>query len=258
MKEQVDHSGHRARFRERVDNVGLKNLPKHEVLEFLLQFCLPRKDTNALAHKLLNEFGSLSAIMEADVARLSRIDGVGNRTAQFLTNLPTLFEIYKIERTTKPKVEIISGVAQAVKYFRTNYEIINFEKCVVLCMNSNYKLVRVVEYDGKNDNSVNFDLRAFAKQINDNNISGIIVMHTHPGGKPTPSDSDYNTTKEIVLMCHALRILMCDHIVLTESQEYSFAMTGLLDNIYKELNFSEEQEKINMLRQINPFDKNLH
>ena len=81
------HQGHRQRLRERFLEEGLENFQEHEVLELLLYYCIPRRDTNALAHDMIDHFDSLAAVLEAPAKELKAVDGVGDSVATFITLL---------------------------------------------------------------------------------------------------------------------------------------------------------------------------
>ena len=74
-QDEALHSGHRARMREKLKDNG--SFPPHELLEMLLTYSLPRINTNELAHKLINRFGSIDAVLSADMDALEEVDGIG-------------------------------------------------------------------------------------------------------------------------------------------------------------------------------------
>lgn len=90
MSEKTVHAGHRARMRERFMKEGLSGFSEHEVLELLLMFAIPQRDVNPLAHRLIDRFGSLSAVLESSPAELTRVDGVGENAAALLSLMPQL------------------------------------------------------------------------------------------------------------------------------------------------------------------------
>lgn len=85
MENRTDaHGGHRNRLRQRVLSEGLEGLEPHEIIEFLLCYAIPRQDVNDLAHALIRRFGSVKGVLNAEMNELTRVEGVGRRTAQFL------------------------------------------------------------------------------------------------------------------------------------------------------------------------------
>ena len=91
------HSGHRQRMRERIEKNGLDSLADHEVLEVLLYYVQPRVNTNQQAHRLMKKFGSLSAVLNADVTALMEVEGIGEKSALFLSSLSEISRRYMID-----------------------------------------------------------------------------------------------------------------------------------------------------------------
>ena len=81
----IMHEDHRKRVKERFLKDGIENMPDHEVLELLLFFSIPRKDTNALAHELIEHFGSLNCVLEASADDLMQVNGIGETSATLIT-----------------------------------------------------------------------------------------------------------------------------------------------------------------------------
>ena len=102
------HDGHRQRMKSRFLEVGLDGFNDHNALEMLLFYALPRKDTNELAHELLNHFGSLAAVLEADHKALSEIDGIGENAAVLLKLIPDISRRY-MEEITAPRKSVESA-----------------------------------------------------------------------------------------------------------------------------------------------------
>lgn len=90
------HDGHRDRMRERIRRSGLSTLQEHEMLEYILYAFVPRKDTNEIAHALIDRFGSFAGVLNADEKRLAEIAGMTENAALFLCNLPDVFRAYRI------------------------------------------------------------------------------------------------------------------------------------------------------------------
>ena len=89
-KSKNPHERHRERIRETFRKTGIENMPEHSVLELLLFYSVPRKDTNELAHRLIDTFGSLSRVLDAPYERLMEVDGIGDSSALLLSSIPAL------------------------------------------------------------------------------------------------------------------------------------------------------------------------
>lgn len=88
------HDGHRQRLLQRFLREGLDGFDEHNILELLLFYAIPRKDTNELAHRLMDDFGSLAGVLDASAQELQQVEGVGENTAGFLKLLPELTRVY--------------------------------------------------------------------------------------------------------------------------------------------------------------------
>ena len=77
MEEKAMHDGHRQRLKDRFLREGIDNFEDHNILELLLFFGIPRRDTNTLAHNLMEKFGTLSGVFEAPFEELCKVKGTG-------------------------------------------------------------------------------------------------------------------------------------------------------------------------------------
>ncbi len=248
------HGGHRQRLKDKVREHGLKVLSEHEILELILTYTIPYKDTNELAHSLINRFGSLSAVLNANKDSLINIKGVGEETALFLTMLPELLSYYR-DRKDKD-VELLNSVAACISFFRKNYEIQKVEHFYVMCLSSSYKLIDKYDIEGEDASYVIFDTRNFASMVTDKHVKAVVLFHTHPNGKVEPSDSDLETTRDIFHICAVMGIKLCDHLIFNETCCYSFEANKKISEIYDDYinKFPERKDKILGLSQLVGFE----
>ena len=146
------------RLKEKVRTGGLKSFSEHEVLEYILTYCIPRKDTNELAHKLINHFDGLSGVLDANIDMLKKVDGVGEETALFLSSLPQLFDSYKISKSAKTTYKL-STTGDCVKYFRAKYEIKSKEHFYCILLGATCDVIKVFELVGSGD-KINLDIKS--------------------------------------------------------------------------------------------------
>lgn len=218
------HSGHRQRLKDKVRNKGLSSLSDHEIMELLLTYTIPYKDTNPLGHTLMNTFGSIDQIVDADYHDIMKIKGIGEETALFFRVLSEFMRIYKIKKATKrPNVK---STQDAVEFFRSRYDIQKTEFFCVACMSRTGEVVKVFELEGIDDKSVSINKKRFIDQINTGDVATIIMFHTHPKGEVVPSKEDIMATREIYEICHVLGIILFDHIILNESEYCSMKTQG--------------------------------
>ncbi|CCY04304.1 MAG: DNA repair protein RadC [Faecalibacterium sp.] len=223
------HEGHRERMRERVINSGIENMPPHEVLEFLLFYAIPRKDTNPIAHRLIDTFGGMVEVMNASVEELMSVEGVTKNAATFLTSFPKLFFAYNRD-LLKQKSKIIN-TADAIKYLRCLFAGERVEKCYVVCLDSSFNVLNCCFVAAGIPNEINVYVRQVAETILKNKATSVIFAHNHPSGNPKPSNADINFTAMLSLTLKALGVKFYDHYIITATDFYSFRNAGLMEHM---------------------------
>lgn len=226
------HAGHRNRLREKVRKSGLKTLSEHEMIELLLTYAIPRQNTNPLAHSLLNYFGSLSKVIDADYYDLLKVKGVGEESALFLKIISSFIQEYR-ESKAKEETVIIKNTLDGIKYFRNMFLLDGKELMHVICLSKMGKVVSAFSFEGKNDAEVKFDFKTFMDKINQENVTSIMMFHTHPKGKVEPSYNDLQTTQRCVYISSLMGINFLDHLILNESEHYSMHQKGYIETMKK-------------------------
>ncbi len=224
------HKNHRQRLKEKVKNHGLGCLAEHEVLEFLLTYIIPRKDTNPIAHDLIDYFGSFSKVIDANYYDLQKIDGIGPEAALFINALSSFMEEYNKSKL-ESKVSILNSTTKCVDFFREFYRIKNNEFMIMACLSKNKRVVKTFRYQGKDETEITFDLRQIANNINDIGVNSVVLYHTHPNGSVQPSVSDLTTTQNILNICMFNGIEFEDHIILNETEHFSFNKNHIIDEM---------------------------
>ena len=139
MSEKAVHAGHRARMRERFMKEGLSGFSEHEVLELLLMFAIPQRDVNPLAHRLIEHFGSLSTVLEAAPAELTRVDGVGENAAALLSLMPQLMGYY--QHSAMGRKPVITNLAEARKYAGALFFGLHEERVYMICVDQSGRVL---------------------------------------------------------------------------------------------------------------------
>ena len=98
------HKDHRQRLRDRFLKEGLDNFDELYVLELLLFYCIPRVDTNPIAHRLLDYFGSLNNVLNATAEELEKVEGIGKNTSTFLSLITQVGRYYQVKQTNPGKI----------------------------------------------------------------------------------------------------------------------------------------------------------
>ena len=230
-----ENNGHRARLRERMMKEGLNAFQDHEVLELLLFQYLPYKDTNKIAHKLLNKFGGFDGVLDADPDQLMTVEGISKVTACNLAVLKEVFARYR--RSSVQKVNL-GSIEAIIKYAHTMVEDATREKVVVVYLDHATNFKYSEEFTSGKVDKVNVDAKQIVSTALRVNAGGVILFHCHVNGVCKPSIADKEFTKQLFVALASVEVVLLEHIIFNGSEDYfSFFKEGLikeLSNKYKE------------------------
>ncbi|TNJ45590.1 DNA repair protein RadC [Phaeobacter sp. B1627] len=217
---------HRARLRERFMKGGATALPEYELLELILFRTIPRKDVKPLAHRLLAQFGDLNRVITAPPERLSRVSGVGQAVICDLK----IFEAaaQRMARSRVMQRQVIASWDVLLDYCHTAMAHRDTEQFRVLFLDRKNVLIADEEQARGTVDHVPVYPREVAKRALELNASALILVHNHPSGDPTPSQSDISMTRKVEAALDALGIELHDHLIIGASDELSFRSEGLL------------------------------
>lgn len=222
------HDGHRGRMRKRIEQYGIDSLQDHEVLEFLLYAVVPRKDTNELAHRILEEFGSLGKVFDQPIERLQKVKGVSYNMAIFLHSLSDVSRRYY----RKGFDEVyINNIEDCLNLMRPIMDTLPKEEIHMLLGDNSGRLIKRVVLNKGVVNESFCNVREIADIALRNEASKVILVHNHPSNNVTPSVADKNLTEQLYLTLTMLGIHFDDHIIIAKSGYFSFRQTGLLDQL---------------------------
>lgn len=218
------HDGHRKRVKDRFRSEGLDHFDEVHVLELLLFYCVPRKDTNPLAHQLLNHFGSLTRVLEATADELEKVDGINEGIATFLTLIPAANRYYDMKK--KDEDDILHDLNKCGEYLRSRFKGKRNEMVYVLCLDAKCKVLCCKEIGEGSVNMVSISARKVAEAAMAVNATSVILAHNHPSGLAIPSDEDILTTHRIARGLRALDIYLADHLVFADGDFTSMVQSG--------------------------------
>ena len=217
---------HRARLRARFMAGGAAAMPDYELLELVLFRSLPRKDTKPLARALLDRFGDFNRVLAASPEMLTEVKGVGEAV---ITDLKVLeAAAHRMARARVLQRHVISSWDAVLDYCHTTMAHRDTEHFRVLFLDRQNVLIADEEQGRGTVNHVPVYPREVAKRALELNASALILVHNHPSGDPTPSDSDVAMTDRIRAAVEALDITLHDHLVIGRGREVSFRDAGLL------------------------------
>ena len=220
-----DHVGHRDRLRERF-SVSEEALQDYELLELLLFRFIPRRDTKPIARALLARFGSLKGVFQAPPKELMRVAQVGERLAEDMRVIGTLFTRMQLEKVRDRPV--LSSWSAVIDYCTARSANAQREQFRVLYLDKKNRLIEdVLLHEGTVDHTPVYP-REVVRHAFDRNSTALILVHNHPSGDPTPSTADIDMTNKVVESCAAMGIIVHDHIVIGAEGHTSFRATGLI------------------------------
>ena len=222
----TDHSGHRARKRRQFRDHGIDAFADHEVLELLLYYAVPRRDTNPIAHALMDRFGSLNAVLSAPVEELERVPGMGANAALLLKLVP---QVYRRARTSITENEVILDTTERIgEFFVEQFVAQTSEVMYQLCLDAKGRLLscrKVCEGDAA---SVGLNLRKIVENALLCNAVLVALAHNHPSGVALPSHEDKVATLQIKEALEAVNVRLADHIIVADDDYVSLRQEGLL------------------------------
>ena len=219
------HDGHRQRLIQRFLEEDLDNFEPHNVLELLLFYAIPRKDTNELAHVLIDTFGSLKGVFDAPYEELIKVAGIGPNTAALLKLVPTLTRTYY---SSDARSVILDTSEKSGEYFLPYYIGQTEEVVRLACLDAGGKVISNQILHRGSANAAEVNLRKIVNIALRNNAMGVILAHNHPGGLPLPSEEDVATTKSIREALMPMGILLMDHIIVAGQDYVSMARSGII------------------------------
>ncbi len=229
-KKENLHKGHRARVRQKfIKDGSLDNFQDHEILEFLLFYAYPMKDTNEMAHKLLEEYGSLYNLFNTPVNNLMDKTGLTENAAVLLCLIQHANKRFLMSEFNN---RALSSSKRAGKYMMSVFNGQNYESFYLICLNLKKKIISVDEMDKGDADSVRMETRKIIEKALLYRAKFVIIGHNHPAGTNKPSPQDVAITKRIKTELEMIGVILLDHIVVTVDNYYSFCENKLFGLTY--------------------------
>ena len=218
------HDGHRQRLKDRFLKEGLDHFDELYVLELLLFYSISRKDTNPIAHALLERFGSLTNVLDASVEELQKVPGVTANTATLLSLIPQLSRYYQIKRTDMG--DILRTTKECGEYLLPHFYGRDNETVFLLCLDAKCKVLGCKLVGEGSVNSASVPIRRVVEIALNTNATTVVLAHNHPSGLAIPSADDIETTLRVAKAMDAVEITLADHIVVADNDFVSIAESG--------------------------------
>lgn len=220
------HDGHREKMRARFLNAGLEAFADHEALELLLYYAIPRRDTNPIAHALMERYGSLSAVLEAPVEDLRKVEGVGESAAILLRLVP---QLHRRARLADARDTVLNSTERTGRYLLELFAGLSREVLYQLCLDQKGKLLACKRLSEGSANSTEVNIRLLAENAILTSASAVILAHNHPSGIALPSQDDFNTTEQARAALGTVGVTLLDHIIVADGDFVSMADSGFLE-----------------------------
>jgi DNA repair protein RadC len=220
------HTGHRKRIYERLINNGYETLLDYEIAELMLFLIFKRKDTKPLAKTLIKKFGTIDRILAATKSELLSIDGIGENSFNSIKIMDALVMASLKGRIAEKNV--IECFDDVVKYCKIKMKNLLLEEFRILLLNGASEIIYEKTIHQGSIDFVNVCPREIVKKCIENGAKGLILIHNHPSGNPTPSANDVLTTKRIRAAIDVFNIILYDHIIIGGDRYVSFKNLKLL------------------------------
>ena len=223
MAESI-HTGHRDRLKKRFLQQGLDGFTDIQALELLLFYSIPRKDTNPIAHRLLDRFGSLSQVLDAAPEELAQVQGISENSAVLLSLINQMGRLYLVDRARREQV--LPTIEDCARYLRPYFYGRMVETVFLLSLDAKCKVLSCKEMGEGGINSAGISIRKVVETAIREGASTVVLAHNHPSGIAIPSPEDIQTTRRVAAALQSVEVNLADHIVIADDDYVSMVQSG--------------------------------
>ena len=220
-----EHSGHRERLRRRFIDNGLDGFEEHQALELYLFYAIPRRDTNPLAHRLLERYRNIGGVCDAPIDELERDFGLSESAATLLKLLPEMSRLYnesKLSDTNFIDPETVGEMIARRFIGRTS-------EAVALLLGSAKGKILYFDIVAKGSvSSSDFPLRRIVDLAIRHNARTAYIAHNHPSGSLLPSRADIDVTKLLDSTLSSVGVHPLDHFSVADNEYASLREYDLI------------------------------
>ena len=224
------HSGHRSRLKQQFLKNGLDAFESHQVLELLLFYAISRKDVNELAHTLIDEFGSLSYVLEAEMEDLCAIPGISEHTATLLKLCGQIG--HRCQRERLKDIRLFRTLTEIGDYLEAQFAGEKVERTRLLCLNNRKEMLGCFVVGEGNVAVTEVNLRTIVKTALQCGATAAVVAHNHPAGFAVPSAEDVDATRRMREALEPLGVRLLDHVIVAEDDYVSLRQTPHYSDIF--------------------------
>lgn len=230
MSENI-HAGHRNRLKEQITSSDMaeKILPE-KLLEMLLFYGIPQKDTVPIVHELIKNFGSLAGVLEADIEDIVKISGITRNAASLIKLMLPLMRAYALEKYNFN--EVLKNHTEIGEYLFGKYFAINKECLSLLCLNRLGKVLSFQIIMTGSVDSVGLSVRDVISKAIKSNATSVVIAHNHPGGIALPSPQDVQITRILKEALDTISVQLLDHVIISAEDYTSMALSKEFADIF--------------------------
>ena len=215
MANENIHEGHRERMRKRFIEDG-EHFETHELLELLLTYSIPRRDTNRTAHILLKRFGSYDGILSADMDELTSVEGVGQRTAMLMNVIGELSR--RTEKSKKKDRTVYDSEEKIGRLLIKKYQGKRREECHIMLFDGKHCMVGFKKLGEGTVNATHVVIRTAVEYAYKHRAVSTVISHNHPGGIACPTDMRF--TDGLRTAFRLMGINFDGHFIVAENDWY--------------------------------------
>ena len=231
MEENV-HSGHRERVRKEFLKNGFdEDTPPHKIMEMLLFYSIPRKDTNEIAHELVSRFGSIAGIIDAPVEELVKVNGVNTNTAALIKLIMPVARRYMFDK--KRNTHKYSNIDEVGNYLLSRYIGYSKEVFSITSFSGSGSILGFDILSEGDVSEVSISTRTVIEAVLKRQAVCAIIAHNHPDGVAVPSDNDIAVTENIKNALAHINVRLLDHLIIADGDYVSMAQSRLYKHIFE-------------------------
>lgn len=210
------HEGHRQRLKNKFIENGFQGFEPHNILELLLFYSIPRKDTNEIAHNLINRFGSLKNVFNASYNELMTVDGIKENSATLIKMVPQIAKEYV--NSSLAKNAIFNNANSIGEYFINKYMGEKHEIVYIMLLSNKFELLSVEKIHEGSVSSAHVSTRKILEYVVKHNASMVVLAHNHPEGTVCPSMNDITTTANLMAALDACEVKFVEHFIIAGNE----------------------------------------
>ena len=223
MEKKNVHKDHRKRVKEQYMKNGIDSMADHNILELLLFYGIPYKDTNPIAHELIEKYHDINGVLDAPVRELVKLDGIGENAAVLIKLVHDIAHLYR-DNAVNSKVNLASSERLSdfvrMKFLGETREIV-----YMISLDAHGRLKHCIKVADGTPTSVVSDNRSLVELALRFDVTNAVIAHNHPNGFATPSQADIAATQAIAKLFSTVSINLVDHVIAAEDEIFSFAMS---------------------------------